>query len=86
MLDTTKHWFYFGSELPDNAPEGTLLIKVPENGAVQGEMKVANEPFYELPETGGPGTILYTISGIILMGGALMYCIYQWRRRGRGIE
>lgn len=38
---------------------------------------------YELPKTGGPGTLLYTFSGIALMASALMYNTRRRRKEGR---
>lgn len=41
----------------------------------------------ELPNTGGPGTLLYTLSGILLIiAAALMYGFVLRRRRGRRIS
>ena len=37
---------------------------------------------YELPETGGPGTSLYTLGGLCLMAGALL--LYRSKTRGKG--
>lgn len=38
---------------------------------------------YELPETGGAGTYLYTLGGIVLTAVPLVYGYSQWRRRER---
>lgn len=38
----------------------------------------------EMPETGGPGTICYAVSGAILMAGALIY--HSYRRKRRNME
>ncbi|MCI8388912.1 MAG: CHAP domain-containing protein [Clostridiales bacterium] len=48
-----------------------------------GEVKVVytNVTTYELPSTGGPGTIIYTISGIMLMALPFIYG-YRLRRKG----
>ena len=46
-------------------------------------LKVANTPGKELPQTGGPGTFLYTLSGMMLIAiSALMYG-FRMRRRER---
>ena len=36
---------------------------------------------YELPDTGGLGTLLYMFGGVLLTGGTLMYFIYRRRRK-----
>lgn len=46
---------------------------------------VQNSAGYELPKTGGAGTTLYTLGGLLLMAGAVMYgCAMRRRREGRG--
>ena len=46
------------------------------------QIRVWNNPGVELPMTGGPGTLIYTLSGIALMlGAALVYCFRMRRRR-----
>lgn len=44
---------------------------------------VKNTPGQELPNTGGPGTLLYTLSGIALMLGAALMYGFRMRRRER---
>lgn len=44
-------------------------------------LTIPNSSGYELPSTGGSGTLLYTICGIALMAGPLMY-IFHRRRKG----
>ena len=47
---------------------------------------ITNNPGVELPFTGGPGTFIYTLSGItLLMASALMY-IFRMRRRERRLK
>ena len=49
-------------------------------------VKVANSAGVELPHTGGPGTLLYTLSGLILViASALMYG-FRMRRRERRLN
>ncbi|MEN3003905.1 Cna B-type domain-containing protein [Dehalobacterium formicoaceticum] len=43
---------------------------------------IANTPAYALPETGGTGTILYTMKGLVLMLGSVLIYGYSMRRRG----
>ena len=49
-------------------------------------IKVINQAGYVLPETGGPGTTLFTLSGLCLILSALMYTHYARRGRERGIR
>ena len=51
-----------------------------------GTVTVSNEPGKELPHTGGPGTLLYTLSGLMLiLASALMYG-FRMRRGERRIR
>lgn len=47
------------------------------------QVKVENEPGYELPLTGGTGTYWYTMAGTLLIGGAA-YLLYRNLRRRKG--
>ena len=47
---------------------------------------VKNTPGQELPYTGGPGTLLYTLSGIALMLGAALMYGFRMRRRERRLN
>ena len=42
---------------------------------------VNREPSYTLPETGGPGTSLYTMGGVLLMAAAGLTLLYNHTRR-----
>jgi len=37
-----------------------------------------------LPQTGGVGTILFIVVGLVLIGGAISFALIAKRRRGRG--
>ena len=50
------------------------------------EVYVKNTPGQELPYTGGPGTLLYTLSGIALMLGAALMYGFRMRRRERRLN
>ncbi|MDI9241145.1 DUF7601 domain-containing protein [Fusibacillus kribbianus] len=63
-----------------NGKEGYIVKGTIENGGTA-PAEFVNTPFFELPETGGPGTWLYTLSGIVLMAAALLY---KFLRRKRG--
>ena len=47
---------------------------------------IANSDGTELPNTGGPGTLLYTLSGIALMLGAALMYGFRMRRRERRLN
>ena len=50
------------------------------------EIRIINQPGYILPETGGPGTTLFTLCGLCLMilASALMYRYFiRWKRERR---
>lgn len=44
-----------------------------------------NQQFYELPETGGTGTYLYTMAGLLLMLTSTAYLLYRYRKRRREV-
>lgn len=56
---------------------GSTGITISENGFM---LTVPNRTGYELPATGGRGTLRYALCGIILMAGSLM-CIFYRRRK-----
>ncbi|MDD6043462.1 MAG: fibro-slime domain-containing protein [Eubacteriaceae bacterium] len=57
------------------------------SGKIQtGEVKPAsfvNTPYYELPETGGPGTIWYTLGGLLLIAASGFFLLYRYYKRGK---
>lgn len=60
----------------------TLLLSDDGGNSVL-TVNVQNEAGYKLPETGGCGTDCFTLSGLALIGIALMYAYVLRRRRGR---
>ncbi len=67
---------------------GTVSLNLKETGTGDNtkyvlEVKVQNQATYELPATGGPGTLIYTLSGILLLGTALMVGFCTRRKRER---
>ena len=62
-----------------NGNEGYIISGKIETGAVK-PASFVNTPYHELPQTGGAGTYPYTIGGIALMAGALMYYVRKRRR------
>ncbi len=67
-----------GEQQSANADGG----KLDENNLYTYTVTVYNSTSYELPATGGSGTILYTIGGILLMAIPLVY-MYRKRRSER---
>ena len=67
---------------------GTVSLNLKETGTGDNtkyalEVTVQNQATYELPATGGPGTLIYTLSGILLLGTALMVDFCMRRKRER---
>lgn len=93
-------YYLVETKVPDgyNAPATPVKFVVNTNGitVVEGNaqtvtqdgvitVKVQNSAGYELPKTGGAGTTLYTLGGLLLMAGAVMYgCAVRRKREGRG--
>ncbi|MEE1282721.1 MAG: SpaA isopeptide-forming pilin-related protein [Acutalibacteraceae bacterium] len=87
--DDTKSWFYF-------TKKGSGGIKVDfeitpclldENGSTFEDnkpMEIKNEKGLMLPETGGCGTVIYTIAGLVLICGSayVLYKKYLFWKRG----
>ncbi len=61
-------------ELSEDSGKSTLVVNV------------INMPGYKLPETGGHGTKPFTLGGLAMTGGALMYIYNVRRKRGRRAE
>ena len=43
--------------------------------------KIAAEGLFALPVTGGAGTVIFTMAGILLMGGAVALLVVVLRRK-----
>ena len=69
-----------GYKVSVNNAEGYIASGTIESGAVK-PASFVNTPYYELPETGGGGTGLYTMVGALLMGGAVCLLYSDIRRR-----
>lgn len=58
--------------------EAVLIADMAEDYMVE----ITNTEYYELPETGGSGTLKFTIGGLLLTAGSLLYG-YRLRRKQR---
>ena len=84
-LDDTKHWFCFCSDTGDNCIECNKLMLDMEALRIPfeeiGLIDIANYPAnVELPSTGGTGTPIYILCGLILVFGPIVYG-FSLRRR-----
>ena len=78
-LDTKKYWFYFGASqnagmeqsfAANHQGEGELKYVAPEaNDATYYKlnMELTDEKVYVLPETGGAGSEIFVVSGILMI-------------------
>lgn len=64
----------------------TVTEKDSNGNPVAWDDTVENQAYYELPETGGIGTVIYVVAGAGLMGFAAVGCGAKKRRSGRGDE
>lgn len=88
ILDTTKYWFYFCDQ-GEGCMEGSSIKQEHENVVcIPGDkihtFNMENTMMgYELPATGGAGTIPYTMAGWMLMILGMAYLMYRSKARGR---
>lgn len=60
-------------------------VTIPESGTAAATVTVTNQVCYpELPNTGGAGTIPYTIGGFLLLTGAAFLLLYHHTKRRKG--
>ena len=75
-----------GSGKPSTWTQGSdtgTVHYIPKDGDTNATFSVGNTPGAKLPSTGGPGNLLYTLSGLaLIMASALMYG-FRLRRRER---
>ncbi|MGN0629174.1 MAG: SpaA isopeptide-forming pilin-related protein [Oscillospiraceae bacterium] len=84
VCDNTKHWFLFCEESSgcsfESGIEGIQIIP----GNQVGTVPITNvHSEYILPETGGIGTSLYTIGGLLLIMAAGILLLYNHKKRGK---
>ncbi|MCD8074842.1 MAG: leucine-rich repeat protein [Lachnospiraceae bacterium] len=69
------------------APDGYNLdatpISVSRGDSTEVARTVTNSPGFELPESGGPGTWMFTLTGLILSGSAAWMLLYRCRKKRR---
>ena len=65
-----------------SSPTGQILKQEKETQGVY-SVTVVNNAGYSLPETGGTGTLPFTISGLLLAAGSLLYGCKQLHKRER---
>ena len=76
-------WVYTSENPPSNT-DGTVSIEIKKGNPTNNEATFTNEyKGYVLPETGGVGTKLYTIGGLLLIMGAGSILLYR-SKKGRG--
>lgn len=63
-----------------NGDEGYIVSGTIENGGTK-PASFINKPYFELPDSGGPGTILYTMGGLLLMIAACLLLYIETKRR-----
>ncbi|MDY2720583.1 MAG: leucine-rich repeat protein [Candidatus Faecousia sp.] len=82
---TQKSYYLLEIKAPDGyhltKQTGQVLYQAGSDGGVYA-LTIVNEADYELPETGGDGTTLYTIGGLLLMAvaGILLYMYFKRRK------
>lgn len=78
-LNSDKNYFYFAeNEIGEFKKEhpNVEFYGAPSGSGYAAKMQLFDEKLIELPETGGCGTVIYTIAGIILSCGAA-YVLYK---------
>ena len=72
-----------------NVPSGYTVSYTGNDGVTSGQIGIINKKdknSYNLPETGGSGTLPFITGGAFLMGFALLSGYFMRRRRGRRVE
>ncbi len=61
--------------------DNSLITFAHKSSSAPATFTVGNTPGVELPATGGPGTALYTVTGLTLTLGAALWLILSRRKR-----
>lgn len=69
-----------GYSVTANNTSGYIVTGTIETGSIK-PASFVNTPLHELPETGGPGTTMYTIGGLLLLVGAGLLLVYKDKKR-----
>lgn len=87
-LDTSLHWFYFAKERVEELEllyDGIILFDLDDDGSDDfNKMKLTDEKGIKLPETGGCGTGVYTVAGLILLCGSA-YVLHKKYLHWKGV-
>lgn len=83
--DTNGNLIYYTYYVVENSDADFELMGYVNNaGITDGTITISNKeksPVYELPETGGAGTFMYTLSGLVLCGTAALGYNHKKRRK-----
>ncbi len=81
----TGYQDFYNGELVTFSVNNTPLtgVKVDFDRLETEPVRVTNAPAVELPSTGGPGTILYTLGGCFLIAAAAIALLYTKQGKGR---
>lgn len=87
MIDGTETQVFYAYYVVETQTEGYDVTYQGNTDATEGNIVIINqaiqEEYYELPETGGPGTYVYTAGGILLlMVSALLYIDRKNQKKG----
>lgn len=59
----------------------TVTVTDADGNPLEWTGSITNHGYYELPNTGGPGTSFFTFGGLLLCGAAIVYGLYTGRKR-----
>ena len=79
QLSDTVYTLYFDQEGKVTLKNGDETVPTDSVGAYL----IANRSSHELPMTGGTGTTMYTIGGLLLLAGAGILLVYSNKKRGK---
>jgi len=83
-------WYLYEVQAPDGYRRITRALQIVVGNDVEGdytfEIIVPNERGFDLPMTGGAGTIMFTIGGLVLIGGAVALLIFTPKKKSNKAE